>query len=428
MARTSRRIFIAGSAALPVAAATARVPVDLQAKVAADLDKYIGFGSKQAGGPGDIACGKWLAAELDGLGFKIERQEVATPFFEPTRSELLCGDAKAPLWPQPIVVQTAPEGITCPLVRIDRAGRAEASLEGAMALVDLPFGRWSSALAQPIREPIAAAFAAGAKAAVVITNGPTGKIIALNADGRAPMFSGPVALLAPENADPFLAAAMRRAPATMIVRGDGGRRPAFNFVGRLDRGKSRWLVVSTPRSGWYGCAGERGPGIAAWLWLARWSSHAVQSHNLAFVCNTAHEYEYLGAAEALKTFTPRPAETHFWLHLGANVAARDWHEGVGQWRPLPSVDTQRYLSLSPSLLPLAREVFAGHPGLDAPYSTETLTAGELTEIVAAGYAPAAGVFGIHRYHHVAEDDARCVCASSVASTAAAFQRLLERLI
>lgn len=390
MARTSRRTFLVGGTLLPVAAAVAKLPLDLQAMVAADLDKYIGFGSKQAGGAGDIACGNWLATELEGLGFKVERQEVATPFFEPERSELQCGETKAPLWPQPIVVQTAPEGITGPLVRIDAAGRAEKPLDGSIALVDLPFARWSSALAKPIREPIAAAFAAGAKATVAITNGPTGKIIALNADGRAPMFGGPVALLAPENAGPFLAAAMRRVPATLIVRGTGGRRPAFNFVGRIDRGKPRWLVVSTPRSGWYGCAGERGPGIAAWLWLARWASQAVQGYNLAFVCNTAHEYEYLGASEALKTFTPRPADTHLWLHLGANVAARDWHEGIGQWRPLPSVDTQRYLSLSPSLLPLAREVFAGHPGLEAPYSSDTLSAGELTEIIAAGYSPARG--------------------------------------
>jgi hypothetical protein len=430
MARTSRRSFLAGAAALPVTAATATVklPLNQEARVATDLDKYIGFGSKQAGGAGDIACGTWLAAELESLGFKVERQEVATPFFEPTRCELLCGEIKAPLWPQPIVVQTGPDGITGPLVRIDPAGRAEAPLDGAIALVDLPFARWSSALAKPIREPIAAAFAAGARAVVVITNGPTGKIIALNADGRAPMFGGPVALLAPENAQPFLGAAMRRAPATMIVRGNGGRRPAFNFVGRIDRRKPRWLVVSTPRSGWYGCAGERGPGVAAWLWLARWASPAVQGHNLAFVCNTAHEYEYLGASEALKTFTPKPAETHFWLHLGANVAARDWHEVIGQWRPLPSVDTQRFLSVSPSLLPLAREVFAGHLGLEAPYSSDTLSAGELTEIIAAGYARAAGVFGIHRYHHVAEDDARCVSAASVAATAAAFQSLIERLI
>lgn len=446
MARTSRRTFLVGSAALPVtAAAIAKLPLDLHTTVAADLDKYIGFGSKQAGGAGDNACGTWLVTELESLSFKVERQEFSTPFFAPTLCELACGDTKAPLWPQPIVIQTGPDGITGPLVRIDRAGRAEAPLDGAIALVDLPFGRWSSALAKPIREPIAAAFAAKAKAVVVITNGPTGKIIALNADGRAPMFGGagpahpcapgirascpaPVALLAPENAEPFLAAAMRRTPATMIVRGNGGRRPAFNFVGRIDRDKPRWLVVSTPRSGWFGCAGERGPGIAAWLWLARWASQTVQSHNLAFVCNTGHEYEYLGAAEALKTFTPKPAQTHFWLHLGANVAARDWHETVGQWRPLPSVDTQRFLSISPSLLPLAREVFVGHIGLETPYSSDTFSAGELTEIIAAGYAPAAGLFGIHRYHHVAEDDARCVSAASVAATAAAFQSMIEKVI
>lgn len=429
MARASRRTFLVGGASLPVAAGVAaRIPADLRASLATDLDRYIGFGSKQAGGAGDNACGNWLAAEIEGLGFKVERQEFATPFFEPERSELVCGDSKAALWPQPIVVQTGADGITGLLVRIDPAGRAEASLDGAIALVDLPFARWSSALAKPIREPATSALAAGAKAVVVITNGPTGKIIALNTDGRAPMFSGPVALLAPENAGPFLAAAMRRAPATMTVRGTGGRRPAFNFVGRIDRGKSRWLVVSTPRSGWYVCAGERGPGIAAWLWLARWASQAVKGHNLAFVCNTGHEYEYLGASEALKVFTPKPADTHFWLHLGANVAARDWHETAGQWQPLPSVDTQRFLSISPSLLPLAREVFAGHPGLEAPYSSEALSAGELTEIIAAGYAPAAGVFGIHRYHHVAEDDARCVSAASVASTAAAFQRFVERLL
>lgn len=428
MLGSSRRAFLAGGAALPAAGALAKVPESLHAQVGADLDRYIAFGSKQAGGAGDNACGEWLAAELAGLGFQIERQSIEAPFFEPARSELSCGEARATLWPQPIVVPTAPGGVTGPLVRIDPAGRAEGPLEGAIALVDLPFGRWSTALAKPIREPVTAAFAAGARAAIVITNGPTGKVIALNADGRAPMFAGPVALLAPEDARPFLGAALHRTPATLTVEGKGGRRPAFNFVGRIDRGAPGWLVVSTPRSGWFGCAGERGPGIAAWLWLARWANKTVRGHNLAFVCNTGHEYEYLGAAAALKTFTPKPASTRFWLHLGANVAARDWHEVPGQWRPLPSADTQRFLAISPALLPQAREAMAGQPGLEAPYSNEAMAAGELTEIMAAGYAPAAGVFGIHRFHHVADDDARCVSAASVAATAAAFQSLVEKVL
>jgi hypothetical protein len=428
MVETSRRGFLAAGAALPVTAMAAQLPVERRDMVAADLGTYIGFGSKQAGGAGDTACGAWLASELDRLGFTVERQSVAVPFFEAQRSELLCGGAKAAVWPQPIVVPTGPDGVTGPLVRIDAEGRAEAPLSGAIALFDLRFGRWSTALAKPIREPIATAFTSGAKAVVVITNGPTGKVIALNADGRKPMFAGPVALIAPDDARPFLAAAMRRDSATLYLVGTGGRRPAFNLVGRIDRGKKRWLAVSTPRSGWYGCAGERGPGIAVWLWLARWASKAVRDHDLAFVCNTGHEYEYLGASESLKAIAPKPAETPFWLHLGANVAARDWHDMGTTVQPLPSVDAQRFLSVSPALLPLARQTFAGHAGLEMPYSCEVLSAGELNEIIAAGYKSVAGVFGIHRFHHGAQDDQRCVSAASVAATAAAFQRLVERVL
>lgn len=421
----SRRHFLAASAALP-AVAMAKLPEGAEARVAADLAKYIGFGIKNAGGKGDIACGEWLASEIEALGFKVERQDVSVPYFEPDRAELICGTAKAAVWPQPIVVQTGAEGVTGPLVRIDANRQVEGDLKGAIALIDLPYARWSSAMVKPFREPVTAAFAAGAKAVIAITNGPTGKVIALNADGREPMFPGPVALLAPEDAKPFLGAAMRHEAATLFVTGKAGRRPAFNFIGRIDRGRKKWLIVSTPRSGWYICAAERGPGVAAWLWMARWAVKAAGGYNLAFVCNTGHEYENLGAAEAIKATAPRPADTHFWLHLGANVASRDWHELTGQ--PLPSVDTQRFLSVSPALQPLASAVFAGQAGLEAPYTVDKLNAGELIEIVAAGYTSVAGVFGLHRHHHVASDDARCVSAPLVASTAAAFQKLLERVI
>ena len=410
------------------ALAPAEGPARAEDRVAVDLARYIGFGSKQSGGKGDEACGVWLSGELEALGFKVERQSFTAPFFEPVRCELTAGEAKASVWAQPIVVPTGPAGVTGPLVHIDSNGEAAGPLAGAIALLELPYGRLSSAVAKPIRTPITAALAAGAKAVVAITNGPTGKIVALNADGREPMFKGPVALLAPADAKPFLAAASARTPATLVLDGQGGRRPAFNFIGRLDRKKPRWLVVSTPRSGWFTCAGERGGGVAAWLWLARWAGKAVTDYNLAFVCNSGHEYEYLGAAEALKKLAPMPADTHFWLHLGANVASRDWHEFPTPWRPLPSIDPQRYLSVSPALVETARAAFRGHVGYEAPYSSAVLAAGELTEIIAAGYPSAAGVFGVHRYHHVVDDDARCVSAPQVAQTAAAFQRFVERIV
>jgi len=428
MQETSRRNFLAASAALPLvsAAAPAAAASSSQDAVAQDLERYIGFGGKQAGGRGDIACGEWLLTELQALGFAIERQSLSVPFFNARHSELVCGSAHAAVWPQPIVVPTGPEGITGRLVRVDSEGRASVSLEGAIALVDLPFGRLSTALAKPVIIPITTAFAAGAVAVVAITNGPTGKVIALNADGRKPMFAGPVALIAPEDARGFRDAARAGADATLFLDGTGGQRPTFNFIGRIDRGKSQWLAVSTPRSGWYGCAGERGPGVAVWLWLARWASVAIKGYNLALVCNSGHEYENLGALESLKALAPKPDVTKLWLHLGANVAAQDWHEGTG--RSLPSVDPQRYLSVSRSLLPLARATFSGLAGLEAPYTSDVLSAGELNEVIAAGYETVAGVFGTHRFHHVAEDDARCVSPRNIAATATAFQRFLTEAI
>lgn len=431
MDTATRRGLILGSTALPLAgAATAAEPADAArlAAISDDLARYIGFGAKASGGAGDIACGEWLGAELARAGFAVERTNFSAPWFEPEQCRIQIGDHRAPLWPQPIVVQTPAGGVAGPLVRVDAAGRADAPLAGAIALVDLPYGRWSSTLAAPIRTPVNAAIAAGARAVAIITNGPTGKAIALNADGRAPMFSVPTGVLAPADAAPFLAAAMQHAPATLTLTGRGGRRPAFNLIGRIVRGDRPWIVVSTPRSGWFACAGERGGGIATWLELARWAPAALPAHNLAFLCNSGHEYENLGAQEALREAAPRPAETAFWLHLGANLAARDWHEGLLGFEPLPGADSQRYLVLSERLLPEARRLFAGLPGLENPYPSTRFSAGELTAIIAAGYPTVAGVFGVHRFHHVAEDDARCAPADAITAAAQAFRGLLAAAV
>lgn len=431
MTDATRRGFLAASSAAPLlAAAPALAHADEAnlAGVADDLARYVGFGNKQSGGRGDNGCGEWLERELIASGFAAERLSFSVPWFETDIAELTAGDARVTVWPQPIVRTTPAEGLSAPLVRVDAAGHAVHPLEGSIALVDLPHDRWSSMTWPGVKVPVDAAFASGAVACVIITNGPTGKVIALNSDGRDPLYDGPIALLAPEDAAPFLAAAGERREARLTLTGKGGRREAFNLIGQIDRGLGKWVVVSTPRSGWFTCAGERGGGIAAWLHIARWAAKALPSHDLAFVCNSGHEYLYLGAEELLHRIAPRPEETAFWLHLGANLAARDWHDTVGFSKPLPGTDSQRFLVVSPPLLSTALSCFAGLAGLEAPYRTDEITAGELTNIVDAGYASVAGIFGVHRYHHVEEDDARCVSAGAAARTTLAFRDLLEAAV
>lgn len=427
----TRRQFLTATAVTPVVARTgaalAQTP-DPAALIRQDLERYIGFGEKRSGGAGDNACGDWMEQSLADLGFETQRQSFSAPFFEPRNCTLSAEGGEAHVWAQPIVVPTPPEGLTAPLVRVDAQGQTSHALSGAIALIDLAHARWSSMFWSGVADPVRAAFAAGARACVIITNGPSGKIIALNTDGRDPLYEAPIALLAPKDAAPFLAAAHTASSGRLTLTGVKGRRPAFNLMGRLDRGAGRWLAVSTPRSGWFTCAGERGGGVAAFLHMARWATRHAPGHDLLFVCNSGHEYQYLGAEELLRDHAPPPEQTDFWLHLGANLAARDWHDSVGGLQPLPGTDSQRYLVVSPSLLPAARASFSGLAGLSAPYSSDELSAGELSNVLAAGYRNVAGVFGVHRYHHVREDDARCVSPDAVAETSFAFQRLLQEAL
>ena len=393
-----------------------------------DLERYISFGIKASGSTGDNACGAWLQAELQCQGFEIRQQSFSVPYFNARRSELAIDGYTACVIPHGIVVQSSQQGVTGRLVRIDPSIAIVAPLSDAIALIDLPHSRWVSALQKPIRDGVSAAITHGARAVAIITNGPTQKAVALNTDGTKPMFNVPVAILAPDQAFPFLFAAMHGGRASLLLTGEGGQRDAFNFCGSLDRGKGKWIVVSTPRSGWFTCAGERGPGVAIWLALARWAPIAFPNHNLAFICNSAHEYEYLGADQAIHDMAQSPDVTTMWLTLGASIAARDWQSLLPPLLPLPSADPQRYLVVSPDILDKAKRAFSGQSGIESPYTTDRFTAGELTPIHNAGYRPVAGFFGAHRFLHTQDDDERCIVAEPTWQAIIGCQNFLQSII
>lgn len=426
--KPSRRGMITG-ALLTAASANAARASEMPFRdedFAAVLHRYHGFGVKRSGGDGDLSCGAWLEGELKEAGYACTRQTFETPFFEVEQASLeVDGATPVNVLPQAITVPTGASGMIAPLRRMG----SDVDVEGAIALIELPHKRWSSALDPAVRGRLDDVVARGAKAVVLVTYGPTGEAIALNAPADAPLAPCPVVVLAPKTAEPFLAAADRGKAAKLVVSGQGGRRPTFNLIARLERGASMDIVLSTPRSGWFGCAGERGPGVAVWLVLARWAAKANLAANVELVCTSGHEYENSGGAHYLESKAPAPGRVRLWLHLGANLAARDWHDLTATWSPLPSADPQRYLMASPELAPALTRLFAGQPGLEAVYPASVAgSAGELTHILRAGYAPALGIFGAHRFHHVESDDLRCVNAALARRVAEALRTLLrERL-
>jgi len=384
------------------------------------FERYQGFGDKAAGGEGDNASGAWLIAELEALGYRCTRQAYEAPAYEGAPAELVVGAERADLIPQAIVAPTGPEGLRA---RLYLAG-SPAEPRDAIALVVLPFARWSSVKGE-VERRVKGELDRGAAGAVLVTTGPTGDALALNAPADRPLFAKPVAVLAPRDAQPFIEASLRGDEGVLRIPGRTFRRPAFNVTASLDRGAGRALVLSTPRSGWFGCAGERGPGIAVWLAVARWASSAGLKADIELVATSGHEYENAGGEHYIRNLAPSPRDTALWIHLGANVAARDWHERGPT--PLPSADAQRYLMASPALLSLARRAFAGQPGLENPYGAKQQTAaGELSNILAAGYDPVLGIFGAHRFHHSRGDDLRCVSPSLAILVADALVKVISR--
>lgn len=409
---------MAGLAAAPVAAGTG-FDDDWHQEV---LERYAGFGDKTSGGPGDEAVGVWLESCLAEAGYDCVRQPFETPFFDIATATLAIEGSTASIIPQAVVVSTGPDGLTAPLRLAFGTGR----LDGAIAVIVLPSQRWSSALHPTIRTALTDVQARGAAAAVLVTTGPTGDALALNAPSGSDPYGRPVAVLAPRDAGPFLDAAAHGRTARLTVAGRGGLRPAWNLIGRRKAGGSgKTLVLSTPRSGWFGCAAERGSGIAVWLaaalWLARRGDVDVE-----LVATSGHEYENLGGAAYLEHVAAVPTLTRLWVHVGANLAARDWHE----WgeRPLPGLDSQRYLLADPDVLDVFRRAFAGQPGLEAVYpATVEGSAGELTNILRAGHR-AVGFFGNHRFHHSRRDDMRCVSGTLVRPASEALRRALAEVL
>jgi hypothetical protein len=147
---------------------------------------------------------------------------------------------------------------------------------------------------------------------VLVTDAPAGRLVAVN---RAPVRPrGIPAVLAPGSLLDVLDAAHLHLDIDAYLT--EGR--SATVVGRLGGGGDA-VVVTTPLTGWFRCAGERGTGIAVALDLVtRLSEH----HDVTVVGTTGHELEHLGLRRWLAAHAGDVAGCPV-VHLGASVAAGD---------------------------------------------------------------------------------------------------------
>jgi hypothetical protein len=426
----SRREAVRGLAlgavplAWPFSARAQRGGDPLTAQVQADLVRHAELGPKFSGGRGDNATAQWIADELRVIDYEIHESTFDAPFFVKRSARLVCGSESADVVPQAPVVPTGAGGVAGPLALLEGEA-AVGDLTGRIALLVAPFARHAALFAdRGIGRTVTEAALRGAAAVVIVTTGPSREAIALNAPEQ-PFVRVPTAVLAPKDADAFVAAARAAAQATLVIDGDATHRPCKNIVGRLERGP-RWIAISTPRSGWYDCVAERGTGTAVFLDLAAWAASRFPEYSV-FVMNTGgHEYFFAGSHRVIGE-APPPDATAVWAHIGATLAARDAEERDGRWVMLDTADPQRSLMTTDNVRELAASAFQDLSGLAEPTPIRA-QAGELSAFTDRGYARAFAAIGLHRWFHTEKDTIDCVDARLLVPVLAAHRKMIELVV
>jgi len=391
------------------------------AKLYEDVIAYYNLGEHRTASEVDLRTSQWLLEQLRAAGLKATFHSFALRQFFVSQTRLAIGEKTIRAFPLWFPRSTGRSPMNGNLALCERSAEPE-SLRGKIGLVTFPASA-GTAVQKVHSEIIHAAVKAGASALVGVTEGATKEIIALNSPDGAEAWPIPVVLVGQRD-EPALTAARRSSTrVSLLLDGeDDADTIARNVIARVDRGKDL-IVVSTPQSGWFRCAGERGPGIALFLGLARWAIRRPSGASFLFVSTSGHELGGLGMRAFLKDLAPPPERVLCWIHLGAGIATYSWEETPAGLKRLQEPDSRRLLMTSRDLVPMLTTTFAGLAGLTPNVDRAV---GEFEFMLKAGYR----TFGIaagHRFHHTPADSPETTGPAILEPVGLALVKTLETI-
>ncbi len=373
----------------------------------AAVKKFVALGEHRTGTKTDFATSQWLKNDLDKWGFKTEfvRFPLTQFFFEKGNISIEQKQLDVlPLWPVSPKVNPSQKGI---LVNGDKANDLSA-VKGKLVLTTLP--QAGGALNEAIEKHLDKFIQAGAKGILAITPSNTGEIVAHNTRESTQAWAIPVWQVASKDTAIFQSAITSSSAVTVTIEGKSKAIEARDIVGRFGNGK-KYVVISTPISGWFTCGGERGPGLAAWLALAEWVSKnpsQFADYTFVFTGNSGHELDNHGASVFAEKAAPKPEDTRLWIHLGAAIAAKAWKKENGQYILTNEVDGNRTIYYDESVADAFEKSFANINARKGKGTTANKgivkPGGEGSLYQAKGYKNLVSLAYGHRLHHVKTDD------------------------
>jgi hypothetical protein len=247
---------------------------------------YAELGDHRTGTDVDLATAEWLADELADMGAGVEMQDVVFDRFDVHAELTIDGEEIASV---PVYYEALGRAVTSDVEVLTAAATLVGSAHG-------------------LDDVLAAA--SGSAARVLALDGPAGWPVAPNRPVGEPR-RVPVVVVAGDEAGRVRSGDIRLRYDAQLVPG-----VAPVVVGELGPPSAPQVTVSTPLSGWFACAGERGTGVAVALDLA--ATLAADGWNVTVVATSGHELDHLGLRVWLDEVAPEPGPV---VHIGASMAA-----------------------------------------------------------------------------------------------------------
>jgi len=304
------------------------------------------------------------------------------------------------------------------------AADTETNAAGKIAWIRMPFDG-GAYLSDAQRNSIRAAASRSPAAIVAVIDVPSEEEYAYNVAQSDAPWPVPVVVVGSKHSAKLQAAQQSGTPVELVVDGRyESNLTGRNVVARLDRGASGTIVVSTPTTGWFTCACERGAGVAVFLALARTVAASDAKMNYVFVATGGHEIGHGGMQAFMQGDRPRPSQTRAWIHLGASLACYEWRKSGSRWVATNALEPRRFLFYS---APLAAAASAAFTDIEAQRVQVEKQAppGELRDVHAAGYESFLGMAGSHRFFHNPSDTPQTTGGEALEPLAAAFAKALE---
>jgi hypothetical protein len=385
----------------------------------ADVEKYVSFGDHRTGTRANVQTADWLGGELEKYGYTVNYPEFPLRQYFFSKAAIISGSDTLSAFPQWWVNENISQSVEGRLIDLTTPS-AHTNPAGKIALIHVPEGEVLQAfrLIDSLAEN-------GAVAVLAVTENPSGEVAAFNATARPDPWKIPVALVAAGYSAKLSSFAAGQQPVRLDIEGEYRDVTGRNVFGSIGTGK-KYIVVSTPISGWFICGGERGPGIAVWLELARWAATLDTDYTFVFTGNSGHETSGIGAHLFLDEFAPVVEDTHLWIHLGASLATHAYKKTPEGLVRQDEADSLRNFFYSDPIEDSFKKAFEKTKA--QKFNIRERNAGELVYVAQKGYRRILGISYIHPYFHTPLDSASTTSPRILADITTAFRQFISQEI